>query len=447
MILQPHNYQKDAIKFLLENRFGGIFADPGLGKTVIVLSYVQVLKHIYPKATFLVVAPLRVIYSVWPQENEKWNFNLDICNLHSDEYRKADIYLINPESLKKVIRRRYFGLIIDESTKFKNPKAKRFKLLKRYIPYFKSRVILTGTPIPKSYIDLFSQIFIIDDGKALGRFSTHYTHDYFYQVPYKKFKLLPFENSEKMIRKKISPLIMRIDANSYLDLPDLVTTDIQVDLPKDIQAVYKEVEDDLFTQIEEENVVLVSAASGYNACRQIANGGLYEQIDPDFPIPSNRKVFDLHDAKTNAIEDLVDELHGKPVLIAYHYKHDLQRLKRAFPDASVISGNVSVKRATRIIDNWNAGKIDILIGHPAAMGHGLNLQDGGNVVIWYSLTDNLENYIQFNRRIYRQGIRGTVFIYRIVANNTVDKALITLLESKDKKQNALLDALKEYRDG
>jgi SNF2 family DNA or RNA helicase len=444
-----HQYQKDAVQFLLGRQHAGIFADPGLGKTLMVLQFLKIMKMCKGYTPCLIVAPLRVIYSVWPQEIRKWNYDLSVCNLHSEVHRKADIYTINPESLVKLLQKdhQYKILVIDESTRFKSPKSKRFKAIKKYLDSFERRIILTGTPTPNGLLDLFSQIYLLDQGETLGKYITHFRHDYFYPTGYMgyEWKLLP--NSQSVVEKKIKPMITRIDASTYLDLPDLIFNDVFIELPDETQKFYRDIEKKLFAELDDNPIIISTAASAYNACRQIANGGLFEQLDPSQPIPIKRKVYGIHDEKDKAAQSLVDELWSKPVLIAYHYKHDLHRLKKLFPNAPVIGSGVSAKRSDDIIKKWNARQIPILLGHPKSMGHGLNMQAGGNDIIWYALTDSLEDYDQFNRRIYRQGVKGQVRIHRIIARHTVDEALVRMIDRKSETQQALLNALKEYRYG
>jgi len=456
MKFHPHNYQRDTIRFCLENPHAAIFADPGLGKTAIILSVLKCLTTCRENVSFLLVAPLRVIYSVWPKEIKKWNFDLTYHNLHADPTRRAaNIVAINPESLEKGLELYeagapwpFLGVCVDESTRLKKWTGKRFRALKKRLAMFRRRYILTGTPIPNSLLDIFAQQYIVDMGKSLGDKITHFQAKYFYRPaiggPY-NYKILPHDGAPDFVFDRIKDTTVRIDAETYLDLPDLIVNDVPVDLPTKALRTYKEVERDLFTQIDGREVNIASAASSYNACRQIANGVLFEQIDPDTPIPANRKSFDVHPAKVDAVKDLIADLWGKPVLVAYHFRHDLKALLAAFPDTPYIGGGVSAKQTDRIIAKWNAGRIPILFGHPAAMSHGLNMQSGGNDIIWFSLTDNLEHYDQFNRRIYRQGVTGQVRIHRIIANETVDRALIGLLDKKHKGQKALLNALRNYR--
>jgi len=457
MIFKPHDYQLDAIKFILDKRCVGIFADPGLGKTAIVLAAIKALRYIKPDLKVLIIAPLRVCYSVWPQEIKKWNqfedinysiiherFNDEFYDTRSIIKSKKTIHLINPESLIKLLdeleQNPFDMLIVDESTKFKSPKAKRFKTLKKHVSFFKNRIILTGTPIPNGLLDIWSQIFIVDGGISLGLTITKYRNRYFNQVNHYSHWTYELKNgADKHIYSAISPLTKRIDTEKYTDLPNKIDNIVTVDMPKKARIHYDELENDLFTEIENESVTVQSAASAYSICHQAANGAFYKETGV-------KDFYHLHDEKLHALEDLIDELHGKPTLVAYNFQHDLERIQKHFKKLPYIGSGVTPKESDKIIDKWNQGEIPILLGHPASIGHGLNLQSAGNDIIWFSLTDNLENYIQFNRRIWRQGVKGQVRIHHIVAKDTVDNAIMTRLKNKDENQTSLLNALRDYRN-
>lgn len=468
MIFEPHDYQCAAIDFLLQNRCAGLFADPGLGKTAITLSVIKKFQH-HPKFRgALIIAPLRVCHTVWPAEIQKWNQFRDLTfqilhgpNRIENIEKKADIYLLNVENIFWLFEYDFNWnmLVIDESSKFKSYKSKRFKLIRKYLSQFKRRIILTGTPAPNSMMDLYSQIYIIDQGNALTKFITHYQDRYFYVVQRRKrldkkgkktfFELVLKPGAEKVIQQKISPIVMRIDAESHLDLPPIIYNSVQIQLPPKAAITYKQLEKAFFALIDEKPVLLGSAASAYNACHQVANGCLYEQIDLLIPRSQlgKRKTLRVHQAKIDAVQELVEELQGKPVLIAYHYKHDLAQLLDKFgKDTPYLGGGINSVKSAEIVDRWNAGQIPILLGHPQSIAHGLNLQHGGHDIIWFSLTDNLENYLQFNQRIYRQGVNNQVRIHHIIAKDTIDEAILLRLKSKDKTQQALLDAIMKYRN-
>lgn len=466
-IFKPHQYQIDAVNFILENRSAGIFADPGLGKTAIIL---QIIKFLKTKPEFcgaLVVAPLRVIYTVWPDEIKKWiNFNDITYNILHGKNKQIDtsdydVSLINSENIfwyfKNEIKQNV--LIIDESSKFKNHNSKRFKLIKKFLDCFKRRIILTGTPTPNSLLDLYSQIYILDKGKSLGKGIMTYRNNYFNtveidfernckKVNFKKYELK--KDAKKIIYKKINPIVLRIDSKKYLNLPKIIYNNIKIVLPTEALKVYKNFEKKLFSEIENKPVFLDSASDRYIVCRQIANGFLYKPKDFTEILEKNfnKSVYELHKEKIKALVDLISELNGKSLLIAYHYKYDLKMLRNELgQNTPNIGSGTDMKCSTDIISDWNNGKIPVLLGHPQSMGHGLNLQYGGNDIVWYSLTDNLENYIQFNHRIYRQGNKNQVRVHHIIAKNTIDEAVLIRLQIKNKNQLSLLEALQEYRNG
>lgn len=459
MQFKAHNFQVDSIDFLKKNPCAGVFADPGLGKTAIVLSLIDQL-FLFENTKTLIIAPLRVIHSVWPAEIAKWNqFKyLEYTILHGKDKEKnlqkdVDIYLINAENIFWLFElpelAKFNILVIDESSKFKNNRSKRLKILKKNLAYFQRRIILTGTPAPKSLMDLYAQMYILDRGESLGKYITHYRERYFYPTQFRNFQewnLKP--GSDKAIEKKIAPKVLRIEASDYLDLPDLIYNNIKVKLPKAALKIYDDLEKYLFAELDNEKLVVPTKSAVYNACHQIANGALYrpQQILESFVPASKRKLVVLHSQKLDALKELLGELQGKSVLVAYHFKHDLKALLQEFgEDTPFIGGGVSSKEGQRIINEWNSGIIPMLLGHPQSMSHGLNIQHGGSDIVWFSLTDDLENYIQFNRRIYRQGQTKQVRVHHILAEDTVDLAIMKRLKTKDKNQNALLKALKEYR--
>jgi SNF2 family DNA or RNA helicase len=394
---------------------------------------------------------------VWPAEIKKWSLNhLTYSILHGKDkkarlQRRANIDMINVENifwLLDDLPDDYDTLVIDESSKFKNYSSKRFKVLKKKLNNFEQRIILTGTPSPNSLMDLYSQIYILDQGEALGRNITAYRKSYFYPSMFRNFIEWNLKaGADQVIQRRVAPLVDRIDAETNLDLPELVEHTIEVSLSEADQEIYKSFEKQLFAQIGKDNFTLASAASAYNTCRQIANGRFYEPPEPmsDALSPAKRKVIQLHGLKVEALRELIGELQGKPLLVAYHYRHDLAQLLETFGEKTPVLGSkTSAKQGAQLIKKWNAGELPLLLGHPASMGHGINLQFGGSDIAWFSLTDNLENYIQFNRRIYRQGALGQTRVHHFVAKGTVDEAVMTRLKSKDANQRALLNALLEY---
>ena len=435
--------------------------DNGLGKTSITLAAVKVLKKEKLLKHALIVAPLRVIYSVWPKEVVKWkDFNeLSVSILHGPEKpqalkQAADCYLINPEGLQWFLKNdgenlkklKIDTLIIDESSKFKHTQTLRYKTLKPFLKSFRRRWILTGSPTPNGLLDLFGQMYILDLGAALSPYITQYRRMYFNPTGFGGYEWQIKPGAAERINQAIKPMILRLDAEDYLELPELIYNDIYVDLDPKVMKVYRQMEDQLYTQLANGEVVTAANAGvATMKCRQIANGGLYKQLIVDIPIIKGDRWEHLHMTKAEAVADLVEELEGQPCLIAYDFEQDLERLFAVLgKDTPYIGGGVSAKRGQAIELNWNAGKIPVLMGHPASMAHGLNLQDSGNAVVWHSLTWNFEHYDQFIRRVWRQGSKHKrVFVHHIIARGTIDEVILRTLRGKDKTQKGFLNALKE----
>lgn len=455
MLFQPHNYQRSALQWLVNRTLveghngAGFFLDPGLGKTSITLCWLKLLRELGLAKRVLIVAPLRVVYSVWPNECEKWGQfrSTRISIIHGSELtrkhainRDADLYLINPEGvpwLKENFPANYFqALVLDESTKFKSWSSQRTKSLRKLIPHFQYRLILTGTPSPNSLSDLFSQLYVVDRGESLGTTVSQFRNRYFYRGGYKGYRWIAYDGSSKAVQKLIAPLCLRLNAKDHIDLPELLTNDIWVDLPEEWQEKYKIFEREMFIELDKNGLTASNAGSKYMSCRQIANGGLYDE---------NKQSVHLHNAKVEAVIDLIDELQGKPVLIAFQFRHDLERLRK-YIDIPSIDGTTKARQAADLIDGWNASKLSALAVQPKSLSHGVNMQSGsGRDIIWVGLTDSLEDYLQFIARIYRQGVSGQVRVHRILARRTVDEAMRIRIESKDAAQSALLDSLEQYR--
>lgn len=475
---QPHAYQKKAVKFLLEHAASALFLDPGLGKSSVALAAIKLLKKQGLLEKVLLVAPLRVCYSVWPKELKKWTdfHGLKMVLLHGKDKdealrTEADIYVINPEGLdwllknSKAITPRgkmkvtvdlkswkalgFDTLVVDELSKFKHPNTNRFKALKQVLHTFGRRWGLTGSPAANGLLDLFGQCFILDEGRSLGRFISHYRLKYF--VPsWDGFSWTLRDGADKEIYARLKPLALRMAAEDYLDMPELIENNIIVELPKTAREVYDRLEEDLITKIDDRVVVAANAAAMSTKCRQVANGGVY--LDPEVQalvqLPkSQREWVDLHTEKVDALADLIEELQGSPLLVAYDFGHDLTRLQeRLGKEIPYIGGGVTAKRSTELEKLWNAGKLPVLLGHPQAMAHGLNLQEAGHHVAWHSLTWNYELYDQLIRRVLRQGSKAKkVFVHHIIAKDTIDESVLAAVRSKRKGQNALFEALRGRR--
>ena len=454
----PREYQSHSLEWLIQRTLidghggGAFFLDPGLGKTSTTLAYLRLVRKLGLGGKALIVAPLRVVYSVWPAECAKWTqfASTRYSIVHGTPTQRlaalskdADIYLVNPEGLpwveKYLIDREmpFDTLVVDESTKFKTWGAARTKCIRRIAKKFQRRLILTGTPSPNSLEDLFAQMFIVDLGESLGTGITKFRERWFSYDTFRR-KHEAKQGASEAIERAIGPACLRLSEKDHLSLPDLIVHDVEIDLPANIQKAYKKLERELFIALADDNTrILPSAAAKYIACRQVANGGLYDD---------DRNPMFIHNTKIEVIGDLVDELQGKPALIAMQFKHDLIRLKHRFPRIQSIDGTTKGKEAERLVGAWNAGELPYLAVQPKSLSHGVNMQSGpGRDIIWLGLTDSLEDYLQFNKRIHRQGVTDSVRIHRVMARRTVDEPMRDRLENKDRTQAALLDALNKYR--
>jgi SNF2 family DNA or RNA helicase len=400
----------------------------------------------------LIVAPLRPVYKVWPDEIKKWSdFNdLTFTILHGPEkmarlHQDTDIYIINPEGLlwlydPNTSRPAFDALCIDESTRFKNSQSKRFKLLKPHIHTFLRRWILTGTPNPNGLEDLFAQIYILDQGRALGRYVTHFRNNYFIRTGFNLYDVRPRPGAFEEVVEKIAPLVLQLSAEDYLEMPELVYTDIPVTLPAKAMATYQEVEDQFITALEEGNIVAANAAAAGIKCRQIANGAVYGEDTPE-----GKVWFPIHDEKLDALESLIQELAGAPVIVLYEFDHDRERILERIGNTPVL-GHLSPKKFGETVDRFNRGEIPVVLGHPGSMAHGLNLQEACRHIIWYGITWNLEYYDQAIARVYRQGQKADrVFVYHIVAKGTLDEVVLKRLTEKDRDQQAILRGISQWR--
>lgn len=437
----PHPYQQRAMEMMLSQGAVGLFLDPGLGKTSICLSTLTILrKHGYFKKA-LIVAPIRPMYSTWPAEVFKWDqFNdFTYSIIHGPEKQQrlladVELYFVNPEGLKWLFAQpglpEWDTLIIDESTKFKDTRTQRFKSLKGALPKFRRRWILTGTPVPNGLLDLFGQIYILDRGRSLGQYVTHYKNEFFMQTGWSKWNYVPQPGAFERVIGRIKPLILQLSAEEYLDMPELTFHDISVKLTDEARAVYSSVESDFIALMSSGSIVAANAGAAGTKCRQIANGAVYVEEDQWVPV---------HDAKLDALEDLLEELNGHPVLLLYEFRHDRERILARFPYATDLkSGDVAAT-----VEEFNRGRIPLLMGHPASMGHGLNLQGSCHHVIWFGITWNLEHYDQAIARVYRQGQQSEhVYVYHLVSEGTLDERVLKVLSKKDKTQQDLLSALR-----
>lgn len=448
MNFQPHPYQSVAIKQILAHTHYGLLLDMGLGKTVSTLMAIESL--IYDRLEVkkvLLIAPKKVAESTWSQEASKWvqTRNLRISQvLGSAKDREqalqadADIYVMNRENVIWLCDK-YKGkplpfdmLVIDESSSFKNPQAKRFKALKRHT--FDRVVLLTGTPAPNTLMDLWPQIYLLDKGERLGRTITEYRRRYFRPDKTNGHMVFSYAlnpGADSQIYGRITDICMSLKAKDYLTLPDRIDNVIEVVMSDSEKEKYKTMEKEHVLGLGQENEIsALNAASVANKLLQMANGYVYDD---------EGNLVHIHDQKIDRLKELVDVNEGKPMLVFYNYKHDLAAIKEAFPKATELTDDNDVA-------DWNEGKIQMLLAHPASAGYGLNLQAGGHIIVWYGLTWSLEQYQQANARLHRQGQTEPVIVHHLVTKGTMDEQVMRSLSRKEESQDALLEAIKYRRD-
>lgn len=445
MEFKPYEYQTYAINRIIEQPIVGLFLDMGMGKTICSLTAVAELIKKHTVNRVLVIAPLRVAECTWSREAEKFRHtaNLKIAKvLGSKNAREAalcsnaELYVINRENVVWLVN--YYKnnwpfdmVIIDELSSFKSYKAKRFKALAKVRKYIKRIVGLTGTPAPNSLMDLWSQIYLLDEGVRLGKSFIGFQVRHF--IPNQRnsqtntiYSWRLKQGEDKVIHKKISDICISMHSSDWLDLPERVSNVISVSLSENKRKVYKKLEKDLLLPFEEGDIVADTAANLTNKLLQMANGAVYDE---------NGVFKEIHDEKLKALEDVIEAANGKPVLVFYNYRHDLKRIKFKFPESRTLESSDE-------IEEWNKGCIPILLVHPKSAGHGLNLQFGGHILIWFGLTWSLEEYQQANARLYRQGQQNHVIIHHLVAEGTIDEDVIKALEDKALGQEALITAVK-----
>jgi len=459
MNFSPRPYQVESIRRVCAAPGFALLLDPGMGKTSSTLAALQLLKQHGEMRAALVVAPIRPCRNVWPAEVAKWvEFN-DLrvsLVLGSAAQRKAglaapaDLYLINPENVPWLAKEVAAGrialradvLVVDESTKFKNPTSQRFKALKLLLPYFRRRVILTGTPAPQSLEDLWAQIYLLDEGQRLGRNITAFRRTYFVEEAqwggYSTWRLRKGADAE--IFARIADICLRLDAKDHLELPEDVYNTISVDLPAPAAVAYRKLERDFLLEVAGGTVTAGNAAAASMKLRQVCNGCVYGEFG---------EVHRVHDAKLGALQDLIEEQSGQPLLVAVAFQHDADAIRTWLRDRSIpyLGGGISGKDSDRVVADWNAGRLPVLIAHPSSVAHGLNLQSGGRAVAWFGLTWSLEDYIQFNNRVggaRRAGQATGAVIHHIVAAGTIDEAILGVLAQKDANQARLFDVLQDY---
>jgi SNF2 family DNA or RNA helicase len=437
-----HGYQLRAVDFIADKKRCALFLGLGMGKTATSLTAASQLLDSFAVTKVLVIAPLRVANSVWAQEAQNWShlkhLRVSVCT-GSEKARlsalqkPADIYTINRENVPWLVKHcgkkwPFDCVIVDESSSFKNPGSQRFKALKRVLPMTRYLWLLTGTPSPNSLLDLWAQMYLVDFGERLGRTFTGYK-ERFFESDFMGYKWTPRTGTDKTIHNLIGDRALSMSAEDYLDVPNRIDIAERVELPAKSLKAYQQFEQSLLAELDDgEEIEAISAAVLANKLLQWSNGTIYTDDQGNWS--------ELHSAKLDALQDIVDSNQGDNMLVAYNYKSDLARLRAKFPDAVVLDKN------QQTIDDWNAGKVPMLLAHPASAGHGLNLQHGGSLIVWFGLNWSLELTQQFNGRLHRQGQTKPVRIVSIVASGCIDERVVDVLSDKDATQASLIKALK-----
>lgn len=445
----PHDYQQYAIQFLTEHPVAALLLDMGLGKTVTTLTAINdLLFDHFEIHRVLVIAPLRVARDTWSAEVQKWehlkHLRYSIAVGTAEERKQAllartDICILNRENIRWLVEEsgipfNFDMLVIDELSGFKNHQTKRFKALMKVRPKVKRIVGLTGTPSSNGLMDLWAEFRLLDMGQRLGRFIGQYRTAYF--QPDKRngmvvYSYKPLPQAEKQIYDKISDITISMKAIDYLQMPELLMTESRVQLSKQEAERYKQLKQDLVLDLPEGEITATNAAALSNKLCQMSNGAIYDDENNMIPI---------HSRKLDALEDMIESANGKPVLVAYWFKHDRTRITERLRKLGVVYQEI---KSAESIKNWNSGKLQVALIHPASAGHGLNLQAGGNFLVWFGLTWSLELYQQTNARLWRQGQQSeTVVIQHIITKGTIDEHILKALQAKDETQTALMQAVK-----
>lgn len=439
----PHPYQEYAITRILDTPHIGLFLDMGLGKTVSALTAVdKLINDRFEVRRVLVIAPLRVAKLTWAAEVDKWDhLSLKVTKVLGGESKRlqalaenADIYVINRENVPWLVdlykgkRWPFDMVIIDESSSFKNPRSLRFRALRKVLPQIKRMVLLTGTPSPRSLMDLWPQLYLLDRGERLGRTLTAYRSEYFRPGKsngFTVFEWLPNKDAQEKIHKAIGDICVSMSAADWLDIPEKMDNIIEVELPTKARKIYDTLKRDYAITIQQDDITAVNAAVLTGKLLQVANGALYHD---------DKTYTEIHKAKIDALKELAESA-TTPVIVFYWLKSDLERLKKEFPKARTLEDE-------KDLTDWNNGKIDMLLLHPSSAGHGLNLQAGGHTIIWFGLTWSLELYQQANARLHRQGQRSSVIVHHILAKDTMDERVLKALQEKRMGQDSLLAAVR-----
>lgn len=438
-----HSYQNYAKNFILAHKVSALFLDCGLGKTITTLTAINELMYdSFEISKVLIIAPLRVAQSTWKDEIEKWD-HLNLLRYSivvGDEKERlkalkqnSDIYIINRENVDWLVTKsgidfNFDMLVIDELSSFKSHTSKRFKSLLKIRPYFERVVGLTGTPSSNGLMDLWAEFRVLDLGERLGRYITHYRNEYF--LPDKRngaviFSYKPQPNAEERIYRRLADMTISMKSTEYLKMPELILNELEINLDEEDQMKYKKFKKEMVMTIQEKEIDAINAASLSNKLIQLANGSIYDE---------DKKFYEVHNKKLDKLEEIIESANGKPVLVAYWFKADKERIEKRFKVREI--------KTADDIKQWNMGMISFALIHPASAGHGLNLQSGGFTLVWFSLTWSLELYQQTNARLYRQGQKDTVVIHHLITKNTIDEDIMKSLKRKDKTQEALMRAVK-----
>ena len=441
-----HNYQKYSVDFIINHPAAALLLDCGCGKTVITLTAVNDLMFDrFEVHKVLIIAPLRVARFSWGAEIRKWehlkNLRYSIVVGTEKERRdalqqKADIYIINRENLPWLIENSKFDydmVVVDELSSFKNHQAKRFKAFMKVRPQVKRIVGLTGTPSSNGLMDLFAEFKLLDMGQRLGRFIGQYRSAYF--QPDKMngmvvYSYKPLPGAEEKIYEKISDITISMKATDHLQMPELIMSRCEVELSPKERQKYEQLKKDLVLPVDDEEITAANAAALSGKLCQLANGAIYDD---------DKRAVQIHDRKIDALEDIIESMNGRPMLVAYWFKHDCDRIAERLSELKVPFAKLDTDES---IEKWNRSEIPVALIHPASAGHGLNLQSGGSTLVWFGITWSLELYQQTVARLWRQGQKQTVVVQHIITKNTIDENIMAALEKKEHTQSALIDAVK-----
>lgn len=449
MKYQPHEYQKRATQFIIDNRYCALFLDMGLGKTVSTLTAIDILKNDYLEIDkVLVIAPKSVALNTWSGETAKWDhlkkLRISVAMGTAAQRTKAierdaDIYVTNRDNVKWIVD--YFKkepwpfdtVVLDESSSFKNPSSQRFKALRKIRPQLRRVIELTGTPSPNGLMDLWPQIWLLDMGKRLGRTLGSYRSEFFMAGRRNGavvYDWIARPGARQRISKRLADISMSMQASDYLDMPDVIDGGLTLALPPDEMRDYQAFQKEQLMQLDNTDIEAVTAAALTNKLLQYTGGALYDD---------QHNWHEVSTAKLEALQDIVEST-DESVLIYYQYQSEKDRILKMLPDAVTFTGE------PELLESWNAGKIRLMLAHPASVAYGLNMQAGGHIIVWYTPTWNLELYMQANARLHRQGQTKPVVIYHLIAAGTIDERVMQALNCKNGSQAALLKHIKELRE-